>query len=474
MRLNARPTVAWRLCAVALFALPSLGAAARPPASIPDVSHEAARPSAAWIRDGVIYEIFPRDFSPGGNLAGVTAQLDRLQQLGVTILWLMPIHPIGELHRKGPFGSPYAVRDYAAINPQYGMPADLHALVRAAHQHGMKLIIDMVANHTSWDSVMMRDQDFYKHENGRILSPEPDWDDVAQLDYDNPRLRQYMIAMLSKWVRDFDLDGFRCDAAAYVPTSFWEEARAALEQVKPDIIMLAEADQADLMVHAFDVDYDWALHGTLEQVIHGTAPASELTTTWRRESAHFPRGALHMRFSDNHDQRRAITRFGERAALAASALMFTLDGVPMLYNGMEVGDASESTDPALFERVPIYWESGSGHLRPWFTPFYQGLIALRRTHAALTAGELVWLHNSDEARVLTFLRRTSNETLLVAINLSSEPFSGEVRGAEGEFHDITPAAVQPPTPARAGGVPPEASLEAWGFRIYRATPGAAP
>ena len=297
MRPNARPTVAWRLCAVALFALPSLGAA-RPPASIPDVSHEAARPSAPWIRDAVIYEIFPRDFSPGGNLADVTAQLDRLQQLGVTILWLMPIHP---------------------INPQYGMPADLHALVRAAHQRGMKLIIDMVANHTSWDSVMMRDPDFYKHENGRILSPEPAWDDVAQLDYDNPRLRQYMIAMLSKWVRDFDLDGFRCDAAAYVPTSFWEEARAALEQVKPDIIMLAEADQADLMVHAFDVDYDWALHGTLEQVIHGTTPASELTTTWRRESAHFPRGALHMRFSDNHDQRRdhALRRARRAGGLGA-------------------------------------------------------------------------------------------------------------------------------------------------------------
>jgi glycosidase len=320
---------------------------------------------------------------------------------------------------------------------------------------------------------MMRDPGFYKHENGRIISPEPDWDDVAQLDYDNPRLRQYMIAMLSKWVRNFDLDGFRCDAAAYVPTSFWEEARAALEQVKPDIIMLAEADQADLLVRAFDLDYDWALHGTLEQVIHGTAPASELATTWRREAARYPHGALHMHFSDNHDQRRAITRFGERAALVASALMFTLDGVPMLYNGMEVGDAGESTDPALFERVPIYWESGSGHLRPWFPPFYQGLIALRRTHAALTAGEVEWLHNSDEGRVLTFLRRAPSETILVAINLSSEPFSGEVRGAEGDFHDITPAALQP-MPARARGAPPALSLEGWGFRIYRATPGVAP
>ena len=471
MRPNAGPAVAWRLCAFALLAWPGAMAAARPPASVPDVSHEAARPSATWIRDAVIYEIFPRDFSASGNLAGVTAQLDRLQQLGVTILWLMPIHPIGELHRKGTSGSPYAVRDFAAINPEYGSAADLHALVRGAHHHGMKLIIDMVANHTSWDSVMMRDPAFYKHENGQIVSPEPSWDDVAQLDYDNPRLRQYMIAMLSKWIHDFDLDGFRCDAAAYVPTSFWEEARAALERVKPDIILLAEADQPDLLVHAFDVDYDWRLHGTLERVIYGTAPASDLTATWRREAANFPHGALHMRFSDNHDQRRAITRFGERAALAASALMFTLDGVPMLYNGMEVGDAGESTDPALFERVPIYWESGSGHLRPWFTPLYQALIALRRTHAALTAGEVVWLENSGAGRVLTFLRRAPNETILVAINLSSQPFSGELRGADGDFRDITPAALQP-APARAA--PPALFLEAWASRIYRATPGAAP
>jgi glycosidase len=178
-----------------------------------------------------------------------------------------------------------------------------------------------------------------------------------------------------------------------------------------------------------------------------------------------------MRFSDNHDQRRAITRFGERAALAASALMFTLDGVPMLYNGMEVGDAGESTDPALFDRVPIYWESGSGHLRPWFTPLYQALIALRRTHAALTAGEVVWLENSGAGRVLTFLRRAPNETILVAINLSSQPFSGELRGADGDFRDITPAALQP-APARAA--PPARFLEAWASRIYRATPGAAP
>jgi glycosidase len=419
----------------------------------------------------VIYEIFPRDFSPSGDFAGLTAQLDRLQQLGVTVLWLMPIQPLGQLHKKGTYGSPYAIRDYAAINPDYGTSASLHTLVAAAHAHGMKIIIDLVANHTSWDSVMMSEPSFYKHEDGRIISPEPDWEDVAQLDYENPKLRQYMIAMMSTWIRDYDLDGFRCDAASYLPTSFWEQARSALERIKPDIIMLAEADQPDLLVHAFDVDYDWKLHDVLEKVVDGDAPATALSAAWSSEAARYPRGALRMRFSDNHDKRRAISRFGESAALAASALMLTLDGVPMLYNGMEVGDAGESASPALFERLPIYWDSGT--LRPWFKPFYAGLIELRKKNAAFTVGDVEWLHNSDEARVVTFLRRAPDETLLVAVNLSSRPFSGQVLGAQGDFLNITPQVVPAPSGERpqSASLPPALDLPPWGYRIYRSKSG---
>jgi cyclomaltodextrinase / maltogenic alpha-amylase / neopullulanase len=459
----------WRGWALALLLGLSGTAAARPPTSVPDVSHESARSSAEWIRNGIIYEIFPRDFSPNGDFASVTAQLDRLKQLGVTILWLMPIQPLGLLHKKGTYGSPYAVRDYAAINPDYGTDAGLRALVDAAHAHGMKIIIDLVANHTSWDSVLMTDPSFYKHEAGRIISPEPDWEDVAQLDYDNPKLRQYMIEMMANWIRNFDLDGFRCDAASYVPTSFWEQARRTLEQVKPDIIMLAEADQPDLIVHAFDLDYDWKLSDALEKVVDGEAPATTLSATWASESARYPHGALRMRFSDNHDKRRAISRFGESAALAASALMFTIDGVPMLYNGMEIGDAGESASPALFERLPIYWNSGS--LRPWFTPYYSGLIELRKAHSALVSGDIKWLDNSDDARVVTFLRRAPSETLLVAVNLSSRPFSGQVQGVHGTFQDITPRVVQMPGVHRSVPPPPALDLQAWGYRIYQLSSG---
>ena len=440
-----------------------------------DVSRESARASVAWARDGVIYEIYPRDFSEQGNFAGITAQLDRLKELGVNILWLMPIHPIGQEKKKGPVGSPYAVRDYYAINPDYGTAGDLKRLVAEAHRRGMKVIIDIVANHTSWDSVMMKTPEFYVHDaSGKIIYPH-DWTDVAKLNYDNPALRRYMTDMLKFWVRDFDLDGFRCDVAADVPTDFWEQARAEVEKVKPDIVMLAEADKPELLLHAFDLDYSWSLHSTLTDVLQGRKSATALREVWESDAAKYPRGALRMRFSDNHDERRAIARFGEPAALAASALMFTLDGVPMLYNGMEVGDTTESGAPALFYRLPVFWEIAER--RPEFPRFYRQMIALRRAHAALRGGEVVWLHNSDESRVVSYLRRGAGEELVVAVNFSTQPFVGTVEAPAGSpFADITPDTREPlpanateaerAARARTSGLPAVA-LDAWGYRIFR-------
>ncbi|HYP02491.1 MAG TPA: alpha-amylase family glycosyl hydrolase, partial [Pyrinomonadaceae bacterium] len=366
-----------------------------------DYSKEAARDVRAWVRDGVIYEIFPRAFSPQGNFAGITAGLDRLQELGVNILWLMPIHPVGRERAKGTLGSPYAVRDFYAVNPDYGTPADLKRLVAEAHRRGMKVIIDIVANHTAWDSVMMKTPAFYTRDaSGKIIPPVADWADVADLNYDNAELRTYMTDMLKFWLSEYDLDGFRCDVAGMVPTDFWEHARTELERVKPDILMLAEWHEPELMVKAFDVDYSWPVHSALTEVLMGQAPATNLRAAWEEEHAKWPRGSLHMRFSDNHDERRAIARFGERAALAASAFVFTLDGVPMLYNGMEAGDTTESGAPALFERLPIFWQIAER--RPEYPRFYKQIIALRRESAALRRGSTAWLRNSDESRILTF------------------------------------------------------------------------
>src|ERR1051325_10666012 len=332
---------------------------AAPPLRADDFSRQTARPVPAWLREGVIDEIFPRNFSVQGSFNGITTRLDELKDLGVNIVWLMPIHPLGEKMRKGTLGSPYAVRDYYAINPDYGTEADFQRLVSEAHKRGMKVIIDVVANHTAWDSVLMAHPEFYKHDgSGKIIPPEKDWTDVAGLNYDNPKLREYMIAMLKHWIDPgtFDVDGFRCDVAFAVPTSFWEEAHAELIKVKPDIMLLAEASKPDLMVKAFDADYSWPLLGTLNDVLLEGAPASEFKRSWEQTRQQFPRGSLHLRMSDNHDEPRAVARFGLRGALAASALMFTLDGVPLLYNGMEVGDATESGAPALFEKLPGFWQ----------------------------------------------------------------------------------------------------------------------
>jgi glycosidase len=228
--------------------------------------------------------------------------------------------------------------------------------------------------------------------------------------------------------------------------------------------MLAEWDDPALTVRAFDVDYAWKGYAALADAITGHAPASAVREQWERENAQYERGALRMRFSDNHDQTRAITRFGESAALAASALIFTLDGVPMLYNGMEVGDAVESSAPALFEKLPISWISAERH--PQFPRVYRQLIELRRAHPSFTDGEVIWVHNSDEARVLSFVRRDENETLLMTVNLSSQPFVGVVEGGDAGYIDITPKS-DTARSARQTALPALA-LAAWEYRVFRA------
>jgi len=424
-----------------------------------DVSRLSARPSAAWVRDAVIYELNPRTFSSAGTFNGVTARLDDLRALGVTVVWLMPIHPIGQDKKKGSIGSPYAVRDYMDVNPAYGTKDDLRRLVSEAHKRGLKVIIDIVANHTAWDNKLMATPAFYRRDaQGRILSPY-DWTDVAALDYGNPALRKYMTDMLKYWLREFDLDGFRCDVAGEVPTDFWEQARAELEKIKPEIMMLAEAHKPDLLVKAFDLDYSWPFYGALADVMMAGRSASAIRAEWEVERATYPRGALHMRFTENHDEKRAIARFGERGALAAGALVFTLDGVPLLYNGQEAGDVTESGAPALFERMPVFWQGVER--RPEIAAFFRGAVALRREHSALRQGPTVWLHNSDEDRVLTYLRRDERDEFLVAINFSNRPFSGTVE-ASGSFTEVATGA----NASRSVGLPALA-LDAWGFRIFR-------
>jgi cyclomaltodextrinase / maltogenic alpha-amylase / neopullulanase len=424
-------------------------------------AEQSARTSPAWLRDGVIYEIFPRDFSPAGNLNGVTARLDDLQHLGVTILWIMPIHPIGEKCRKGEFGSPYSVRDYYAVDANYGTLDDFKQLVAGAHQRGMKVIMDLVANHTAWDSVMMKHPEFYKQDaDGKPLPPVAEWSDVAGLNYANRQLRDYMIAMMKYWVQTCDIDGFRCDVASNVPTDFWVEARAELQQIKPDIMLLAEASKPELLAKAFDIDYDWPLMASLNTILIDGAPASDLEATWTRMRREFPRDALHMQVSDDHDEPRAVARFGVNGALAASALMFTLDGVPLLYNGMEVGDATESGDPALFNKLTIFWHPKD---RPPLRKIYQGLIRLRKQYACFRNNDVTWLRNSDEADVVTLMRSDNRDEFIVVVNFSNRPVAGRVEMKDGKGFQMVPIPGMPD--GDADGLP-NFHLNGFGWRIY--------
>ena len=417
--------------------------------------------SPPWLRDGVIYEIFPRDFSRAGNLAGVTARLGDLKKLGVTILWIMPIQPIGEKYRKGDFGSPYSIKDYYAIDPAYGTLADFKQLVSEAHAQGLKVIMDLVANHTSWDSVMMTNKAFYKQNaQGRVLPPIPAWTDVAGLNYTNTQLRAYMIQMMKYWVETCDIDGYRCDVAAEVPTDFWVQAGEELRKNKPDFMMLAEASKPELLVKAFNIDYDWPLMATLNKVLISGAPATDLAETWKTNRAKFPKASLHMRVSDDHDEPRAVARFGINGALAASVLMFTLDGVPVLYNGMEVGDATESGDPALFDKLTIFWHPKD---RPPLRDIYRGLIRLRLAYPCFRNDDVTWLRNSAPADVVSFMRADDRDQFLVLINFSNRPVDAKIQ-------DSLPDGFQPVRidglPAPRANEPPDFRLNGFEWRIY--------
>lgn len=447
------------------FALASF---AQAPAPSRDYSQEKARPVVDWARDGVIYEVWERAFSPAGDFNGITARLDDLKKTGIDILWLMPINPIGEKGKKGTIGSPYAVRDYYGINPAYGTKDDLKRLVREAHARNMKVIVDVVFNHTAWDNVLVtKHPEYYRHDaTGKIMYPA-DWADVAWLDYSQPEVRRYITDVMKYWLREYDLDGFRCDVAHMIPTDFWESARAELEKIKPNIFMIAEAEDPDQMVKAFDSDYAWDMMHAINDALTRTKPATVIRDTWLNERKRFPIGTLPMRISDDHDESRAIVRFGEHGALAAQAIVFTLDGIPLVYNGMEVGDSAESGAPALFERVPITW--GISSRRPQFPRFYSKMIALRRSSEALRHGDLLWLNNSDEQRLVTFMRSTPDERILVAINTSGDVINTSISGiTTGNWQDITPDlnsdALSQPSPVSD---PSKLTLAPWGMRLLK-------
>lgn len=382
-----------------------------------------ARRSADWVRDAVIYEVYLRSFSKEGTLKALEKRIPELKQLGVTVVWLMPVHPVGELNRKGTLGSPYAVQDFYAVNAEFGTLEEFKSLVKTVHGEGLRIIIDLVANHTAWDSKLVEEHQewFTKNEEGAIVSPNPDWSDVADLNYNSHELRKYMIEMMKYWVRDIGIDGYRCDVSELVPTDFWDTARRELEKIKP-VIMLSEGTFPEHHVTAFDLTYSWNLYDALGKVVTGSTQASVFDDLLKHESYQFPKGSLRMRFNTNHDKNAweapAVEKYSPQGSKATALLMFTYPGIPLVYNGEEVGNNKKLS---LFEKVNIDWNKGKD-----FRDFYTKLALLRREHEALRWGTYASLSNTGGPKLYSFVRQTASDTVIVVLNLSAKPVQAEI------------------------------------------------
>ncbi len=379
-------------------------------------AQQTARPSEDWIKKGIIYEIYPRAFSKEGNFSGIEKRLPELKKLGVTTLWLMPIHPVGIEKRKGTLGSPYSIKDYYGINPEFGNLDDFKRLVTKSHELGFKIIIDLVANHTAWDSKMFNEHPewFTKDSAGNFIPPIADWSDVVDLNYNNHDMRRYMIAMLKYWVRDIGIDGFRCDVSEMVPTDFWNDARAALDSIKP-IIMLSEGQYPEHHLQAFDLTYSWNFYHTMAAIFKGEKSAAEFDSLLARETAAYPKNSIRMLFSSNHDENAwdmpDVEKFGAEGAKLAAVLVNTFPGAPLIYNGQEVGN---NVTLGLFEKFEIDWTKKNS-----YTPFYQKLYAIRKNNPSLAAGDYQNVKNNRADQIYTFIRTDGKNTILAAFNFSN-------------------------------------------------------
>jgi len=401
-----------RQSAVTLFAMSAMLAVASPAtACLAQVSSRGTAPDSSWVRHSAIYEVFVRDFSRSGDFRGVTRGLDRIQAVGANVVWLMPIYPVGVANRKGTLGSPYAVRDYLAVNPEFGTTADFKALVQAVHARGMKLILDWVPNHTAWDNVWVKQHPaFYvRDEAGGLTVPRDDkgkltdWTDVAQLNYKNPEMRRAMIDAMRYWLAQFGIDGFRVDAAGFVPDDFWQEALPKLRaSVNRPILLLAEWGDVKMHRFGFDLTYAWDSYSHLKAV-WDSVPASRFVEQELADLKTIPAGGMRLRFTTNHDEtawdKPPVMRFasaaGARAAFVAMAL---LPGRPLIYDGQEVESPQKLP---LFEHDPIVWDQPNA---PVALAFYKRIEELIRSDPSFSSGNFLAVETSDPREVIAYRR----------------------------------------------------------------------
>jgi glycosidase len=379
---------------------------------------EAGFKHPEWTKTANIYEVNIRQYTKEGTFAAFIPHMERLQKMGVDVLWFMPINPIGEKNRKGTMGSYYAVKDYTAVNPEFGTLEEFKALVAKAHELGMHVIIDWVANHTSWDNVWTTQHpDWFDIDStGNFVSPY-DWTDVISLNYNNKELWKGMADAMKYWVVEADIDGFRCDVAGMVETPFWDSVRLVLDSVKP-VFMLAEAEQPDLHEIAFDANYSWELFHVTKAVAKGEKNVNDLWDRLHKDDSIFKPSTYRMRFTSNHDENSwngtDLESFGD-AHQSFSVLSWVMSGIPLIYSGQEAGLNKRLS---FFEKDTINWSNLIS------VNFYKQLSDIKKQNKALWNGQfggsMVKIENNASDKIFSFSRTKDDNTVIVIVNLSNE------------------------------------------------------
>lgn len=372
-----------------------------------------------WSYNKNIYEVNLRQFTEEGTLEAFREHLPRLKELGVGILWFMPIHPIGEENRKGTLGSYYSVKDYFGLDPALGTKEEFKALVEEIHSMGMYVIIDWVANHSAWDIewVKTHPEYFTTDDEGNFVPPIADWSDVIDLNYESQGLRNVMTEALVYWVEEFNIDGYRCDVAGMVPTDFWDAARAKLDEIKP-VFMLAEWDSPEMHINAFDMTYAWDFHHVMNNIAADKENAVDMLSYFVIEGQKYNRDDFRMRFTSNHDENTwngtVFERLGDGAE-AFAVLSGTVPGMLLIYSGQEAG-----LDKRLefFEKDPITWKEHK------MSGIYTKLNNLKEKERLLWNGDkggiMIPVKNNSPENVISFKRQSGDDALFVVLNLSGK------------------------------------------------------
>ncbi len=402
-----------------------------------------------WSKNAVMYEVNVRQYSQEGTFKAVTKDLTRIKGLGVDVLWVMPIHPIGVKNRKGDMGSYYSVQDYKDVSPDYGTKEDFKALVTEAHRLGMKVLIDWVANHTAWDHswISQHPHWYAQNEKGEIVT-QYDWTDVAKLNFESNDMREAMIDAMKFWVSEYDIDGYRCDVAFLVPLDFWEELRRQLEEIKP-VYLLAEMEwNADItrkpdtyFVNAFNAAYGWNFMGVTADVAKGTKQLSEMKKELRLNYDAFPTHMHKLLFLTNHDENSWNGTVDEKYGKnwqQFGVMVYTLpQSLPLIYTGEEVG---LNRRMKFFEKNNITKTEWANKSREGW---YKRMTALKHTVPAFhnTGTNADWVeiplvvtgNTGDEH--YAYKRKNGNSEAIVIINFSANEI--KVQSKEISFAALT-------------------------------------